>query len=191
MGNVGNPDHGKHWFAGATIEGTSACPDTTELIDGVCVMRITCDDIVLSRGQAALMPAGYKGFNWSNMAVYNPAGTTASGYINGMISSSNVGVAMPALTTEMTAVGFTFSMISLQATAAWNDGMTVVFTGYAAGVEKATQIVILNASGPTLVIFGAGWEGLDNLTIEASGGTHVSTYTETGNNVALDDIMVA
>ncbi len=137
------------------------------------------------------MPAGYKAFQWTNMAVYNPAGTTASGYINGMVSSSNVGVAMVAPTTEMSAPDFFFTPVSMQIAGSWRNGVSVTFTGSVGGSVVNSQTVIVNSNAPTAVSFGVGWEGLDKLTIEASGGVKVASYTDDGLNVVVDDMMVA
>lgn len=147
----------------------------------------------MNAGLSAIMPANYKGFAWKNMAVFNPTNTKISGYIKGVVSSSNVAVnPTPAIPTEVASTGFTFDLISLHATAAWNNGLSVTFTGYTAGVAVNTKTVTVSATASTLITFGAGWDGLDKLTFMSSGGDKEVTYTSgKGINVVLDDIVVA
>ena len=167
-----------------------------ELNNGMCTMRISFNDLAVKAGEsnAVLVPANYKGFQWKNVAVANTTGSRPSGYVSGTASPTNVAVVIGntlAASGEITAPTFTFDLVSVQATAAWNNGLVVSFTGYTGAAVVNTKTVTINTSGPTLINFGAGWENLDRVKVASSGGVKDVTLVGKGTHVVLDDFIVA
>ena len=57
--------------------------------DGTAV-TITFDDFHLRQGQSLDFNNPYEGLTWTNFGVYTPPATTPSGYLNGVVSGSNI-----------------------------------------------------------------------------------------------------
>jgi hypothetical protein len=148
-------------------------------------------------------PGGYHGFHWDNFYVMNAQAFTdlqslgpngnangyigANGYVNGLVSGSNVafnGFGDPALVRN----GL-FNFNSAYFNAAWNDGLILTVTGKLAGNIVDVLAIPLGTSGPaTKVDFN--WKGIDELDFTASGGTHHAGYNGSGAHFVMDNFDV-
>ena len=129
---------------------------------------------------------GYQGFNWSNWGVTS---TMAGGYGPGTVSGLNVSYNRFGNAASFSAASG-FSVNSLYATAAWNDGQEVTFTGWANGLVVNTLTVTPSATEPTF--YALDWAGVDGFMVEVAGGTHHpgDNYVGDGPFVAIDNITV-
>ena len=146
---------------------------------------ITFDELATNRDGTSISD-GYQGFDWSNWGVTN---TTAGGYGPGTLSALNVSYNRFGNSASFGAAsGFTVN--SLYATAAWNDGSQVTFTGWANGSVVDTRTVSPSATAPTLYVLD--WSGLDTFMVEVAGGTHHAgdNYVGDGPFVAIDNLTV-
>jgi hypothetical protein len=136
------------------------------------------------------IPNGYGGFNWSNFAYLTSSQFPLSGYLNGTVSSPNVGYNSFANPASFTSLGDTpFTLTSLFLTGAWNDGLNVQITGSLGGSVLDTQTFIVSAAGPTLETLD--WTGIDTVSISTSGGTHNPNFDEFGTQVVVDNITTS
>ena len=130
---------------------------------------------------------GYQGFNWSNFWVIQSSCETASGYVNGMVSSPNVAYnSYAALATVSSANPFTFTSVYL--TAAWNDGLTVTVNGYDALnnlIDNASFTV--NTSGPSYEVLN--WTGVSSVNFVGAGGTPHG-YSGGGTHIVFDNMLM-
>jgi hypothetical protein len=131
---------------------------------------ITFDDLTDNGGGTAIAN-GYHGLNWSNFYVLNTADYSGSvgenGYTNGTVSGTNVaynGYGSPA---SFSGSNFTFN--SAYFTAAWNNGLKIVVTGYEDSSPIDSLSFLVNPTGPTLETFN--WSGIDEVGFSSSGGT--------------------
>lgn len=68
--------------------------------------------------------------------------------------------------------------------AAWNNGLSILITGFVNGAEVYKKEVIVGTTGATFVEFG--WE-VDALTFISSGGVHAGSSIGSGTQFTLDD----
>ena len=146
---------------------------------------VTFDDLPNS-GSNLVIPNGYGGLNWNNMYYLNPSiGYSATGYMNGVVSPSNVaynGYGSPADVLSVSSSSpFTFN--SAYFTGAWNDGLQVQITGYRNGIQVDQTTVTVNTSGPLLVTLD--WSNIDDLHFVSSGGT--AHYQAPGYQFVMDN----
>jgi hypothetical protein len=151
---------------------------------------ITFDDISTS-GFNAPIPNGYHGLDWINFHIRNTTLSFPSGFVNGTVSPPNVafnGDGLPAIIHS----GTPFDLNSGYFTAAFNNGLHVLATGFLNGQVVDTKMFALHTSKPkfedlefhnvdTVVFISWGvpsrFEGagttfvLDNLTIDGRLGT--------------------
>jgi hypothetical protein len=129
---------------------------------------------------------GYRGLEWSNWGVTN---STAGGYGPATVSQANVSFNSFGNPASFSS-GVVFTVNSLYATAAWNDGSRVTFTGWVHGDVLQTRTVFPSAIAPTLYAFD--WSDLDTFMVEVDGGTHheADNYVGDGPFVAIDNITV-
>lgn len=187
-------------FASA-VEATAVCCGMGLPSPGQSVLA-TFDDLTGDTSTASLpIPTPYLGLSWQNAEQMNatqrysfcPSGTV--GYINGVVTSPRVAFnafANPAAFYAPS--GKSLYPISVWATAAWRDNLSVTFTGLNAGgnpIPGRTVTTTIQFTGPTLidlstlgVVQGVGWVG--------SGGTaHPSTCTGSSlTHVVLDNVQV-
>jgi hypothetical protein len=132
------------------------------------------------------VPNGYGGLNWSNFGSYNTSQATQSGYVNGVVSPTNViynGYGSPAEVSSSTP----FNLNSIYLTAAWNNGLTVDVTAYLAGQQVESTTFTLDTNGPTLETFD--WKNIDRVRFVSSGGTHAG-YSGYGLQFAVDNMTI-
>ncbi|KAJ3031046.1 hypothetical protein HDV00_008530 [Rhizophlyctis rosea] len=112
--------------------------------------------------------------------------TTPSGYINGVISVKGVtfnGYGDPAKWVR----GNDWDLKYLYATAAWENGLGVTFTGSKSGQVVGTKTIKVDAGAPQLVLLG--FQGIDTLMVSTVGGTKAFAV-DGGAHVALDDFAI-
>jgi len=149
---------------------------------------LTFDDVDLGgAGYAALSPA-YAGFTWTNWAIINGPVYGESGYANGVVSGDQVacgcaGDFSQTVNTISSATAFTF--VSGYFTSAWNDGATLDVRGYLGATQTNSAAFTLDTTGPSFLTFG--WNGIDRLEFEISGGTQ-SGYPGLGDYFGADDL---
>ena len=137
------------------------------------------------------IPDGYGGFNWSEYfwtldAINFEA--NPSGYLNGLVSGSNV-----AFSAYASGIGFgltsgTFALNSLYVTGAWNDGLNVEIVGYRLGSAVRSATVVVDTAGPRHVVLN--WGGLDWVGLRSYGGVHHEGYIGSGEHFVMDDVEV-
>jgi hypothetical protein len=131
---------------------------------------------------------GYQGFNWNNFYVLNPAfcgGSLAvSGYAHGTVSQGNVAYNAFAQPAQVSSPNpFTFNSVYM--TGAWNDGVSVVVTGWLGSTQLYQQTVTVNSHSPTNFVFN--WSGVDMVDFNSFGGVDQG-YGGGGSHVAFDDM---
>jgi|688.fasta_scaffold255036_2 hypothetical protein len=155
---------------------------------GVNAAVINFDDLA---PEGVDIPNGYAGFNWNNWEAFSSAPFSIigpNGYVVGTVSQSNVsnnGLGGPADFFSSDS----FTVNSLWATAAWNDGLSVTFTGYDASNNIVQTITVIpSATEPTL--YELNWAGIYKFGFASAGGTQHAGYFGKGTYVAIDDITV-
>ena len=151
---------------------------------------LTFDDT--GTGSGTPIPNGYGGLDWSNM--YHLDGTdlpyTSSGYENGIVSDTDV--AYNAFgnngTITKSSTG-TFDFAGTYASAAWRDGLQVMFTGYADDSQLYSVTKSVDHTGPNW--YALKFTGIDTLKIFTSGGTEVPGLSGNGAHAALDNFAVS
>jgi hypothetical protein len=132
--------------------------------------RLVRFDLIPSQGQALnQIPSGWASFDWSqNFWWIDPAedSATGTGYQYGMVSTPNV-----AFNAAGADVSFRrnapFELVSFDLTAAWNNGLEVIVTGFRNGAQVNTTTFRVNASGPTLETLN--WD-VNRVTFHSFGG---------------------
>lgn len=142
---------------------------------------VTFDDI--STNDVDLIPNGYGGLNWSNMAYIKDTVHPNSGYDTGTVSGSYT--AFNAFGDPASVSGDVFNFNSTYLTAAWNDGLSVQVEGFLNGVQKYSQTVVVNTGGPQL--FNFNFSKIDNLKFTSFGGTQNPNLDGGGTHFAMDD----
>ena len=148
---------------------------------------ITFDDLPAPAAGGSVVPNGYSGLNWSNFYYLNGVTYGASGYQNGVVSPTNVaynGWGSPA---SFFASATPFFLRSTYMTGAWNNGLTVTVTGSLNGVQKFSKVVVVNATGPTLVNFN--WAGINQVNISTAGGVSAG-FGGAGAHLAMDNLFI-
>lgn len=159
-----------------------------EAVDGICAVIIDFDDLC----DHCSIPDGYRAVNWDNMSVLNAVNFPPSGYVYGMTSEPNVAFGPYANPASVLAIEETFSVLSLQVTAAWNIGLNVLFQGFADGEEVASYELTSGdpADGPTFIDLNSeGFKSLTELKITSYGGTNAG-YPGMGDHFAMDDLIL-
>ena len=149
-------------------------------------VTITFDDFHLRPGQSLDFSNPYDGLNWTNFGVYAPPSTTPSGYLNGIVSGSNIAAdknAGPASIFSPTL----FTLDSFDLTSAWNDGLSVAVTGLNGTSVRFIKTFTVDTSGPTLETLN--WAGLTQANFVSFGGTNHG-YAGAGTHFALDNVTI-
>jgi len=157
-------------FAPATLLGTAAGGQT-----------LTFEDLTPNLA----VPGGYGGVNWDNFYALDTYGYNASGYLNGAVSPDIVlynGGGNPASIS-----GTGFILTSGYFTAAWNNGLTMQVEGFVGGVSTYSTSFTIDATGPTLEMFG--WANLSSVTFTSFGGDPAG-YDGIGPHFALDNLTI-
>jgi hypothetical protein len=156
------------------------------LMAGVaCATVLTFDDLPDASGYTA--PIGtYGGFTWGGMYYLetNEYPVSTSGYTLGTISGNNVAYNGFGAPVTISSDNGSFDFTGAYLTAAWSDNLSVTLTGYAGGVQKYSENVVLSNSQPTS--FNFDWLGIDTLKMSGSGGSN--PYL---THFALDDFTFA
>ncbi|MBB5087698.1 hypothetical protein [Roseospira marina] len=80
-----------------------------------------------------------------------------------------------------------FTFVGTDLMAAHNDGLEVTVTGLRDGLQKYTDTLTLDTSGPTA--FDANWTDIDTLIFAAAGGVPNSRYTDISSTLfGLDQL---
>jgi len=156
---------------------------------------INFDDLPVFGNTDLPIPNGYAGFNWNNWYVLNSTtygslnpNINPSGYTVGTVSKDNVSYNAFGNAAHFFSSDSSFTVNSLWATAAWNDGLYVTFTGYDASNNIVQTITVIpSATEPTL--YELNWADIYKFGVAAAGGTNHG-YAGAGTHVAIDDITV-
>ena len=172
-----------------------------QYINGKCAVLVNFDDLCegYSRPLHCDIPSGYKGLDWSGIHLINPQMVPPSdynifansGYTYGVTSEPYVAYSGNPITITVPA-GSSFSAIGVQATAAWNVGLNVVFEGYIGSIVGPTHAVVLGHphDGPTYIDLDSnGFNGLEQLKITTYGGINAG-FGNTGFHVVFDDFIL-
>jgi len=151
------------------------------------------DDIPKNGTNTVSVPPDYQGLQWNNFDVLNAIDFTnffsPSGYYNGMVSPSNVvynNFAEPA------GVGLengNFDFFSAYVTAAWVSNLTLQVQGFQGGTLLYSTNVILNWTGPTLVVFN--FVHIDELLFNSFGGIDVGLAGNNSPQFVMDNFSFA
>jgi len=144
---------------------------------------INFDDLTDTTGAGTPIPAGYKGFTWTNFSAVN--GTLYppfSGYKNGILSSPMVAFNNQGTgATINSATDFTF--VGANFAAAWQSGLQLQILGFDNGALKYNNTITLQTSTPTWVAANA--VGIDSLVFLATLGT--PSNPASGTQFAMDN----
>ncbi len=129
---------------------------------------------------------GYQGFNWNNFITLDTSTYSPSGYVNGVVSHSNVAFnANGTPATISNAAGFTLN--NAYFTAAWNDGLTINAVGTTLDSQILNYSFTVDTSGPANILFN--WTNLASVRFTTSGGANAG-YNGSGSHFALDNLTV-
>jgi hypothetical protein len=154
---------------------------------------INFDDLPVDGGVHQLLD-GYQGFHWTNFYVLNAKDFTdlsymgPNGYLNGLVSGPNVaynGYGSPALVNN----GL-FNFNSAYFNAAWNDGLEITVTGKLGASIVAVKTFTVDTAGPATPEVFNGFNGIDELDFQATGGTHHAGYNGQGTHFVMDNFDV-
>ena len=106
------------------------------------------------------LPDGYGGLHWANF--YISLGLQGT---SGFVAAFN-GEAGPADLTSDVAIDLT----SATFTAAWNNGLGVLVTGFRNGVQLYSTHFTVDVAGPYLMVFN--WTGVDSVHFVSAGGVN-------------------
>ena len=130
---------------------------------------ITFDDLPGDGNE--LVPAGYQGFNWSNLGIISRDILPGSGYDNGTVSPSNTVFNWDSGTVTISkAAAGGFNLVGAYFTSAWMD-QEISFEGLRNGQVKyfSESTHVLDTFTPVWVQFG--WDDIDTLMIYNSSPT--------------------
>lgn len=165
------------------IDNFTFSPISTEVIEFEDVETPNLEAPLFYYGQ---LPPGYRGFEWSTSGyayrVY--AGSTPSGYVNGVVSGSQGGFTAYANTITVSR-GDRWNFHGAYFTAAWNTGLNVRVRGFRGGAVVYDQTRVLGA--PTAATYLAfDYLDIDSIDINPSGGSNYG-FGYYGEHLALDD----
>lgn len=128
----------------------------------------------------------YRGLTWTDFYVLNTAARSGprSGYAAGTVSPNNVAYNAGGGTAAFSSP-FLFTLDSLYLTAAWNNGLNVVMTGFSGANVVHMQTVTVQTSAATL--FSLGWANIDRVTFASSGGVNAGLGAR-GTQFAMDNL---
>lgn len=134
----------------------------------------------LSGDYTQVIPAGYQGLNWDNLASIRSDAFPGSGYETGTVSGLNTAYNMDGGTAAISTAGAgTFNFVGAYFTSAWLD-QEISFEGYHNGqlVYSSATTFVLDTLSPQWVELG--WGGIDTLVI----------YNSSGTQWAMDDMVL-
>jgi autotransporter-associated beta strand protein len=149
---------------------------------------ITFDNITVPSGSNLPISNGYAGLNWSNFYALNTKTYQPSGYVNGVVSPSNVGFNGYGNPATFSVTTGSFTLVSGYFTGSWNNGLTVDVTGLSHGQVVDSTSFVVNTSGPTLETFN--WAGVDTVQFLSSGGVQDASFSGSGTHFAVDNITL-
>jgi hypothetical protein len=130
----------------------------------------------------------YGGFDFANFYALDTVGFPQSGYVNGVVSPTNVAYNADGHAASISAAT-PFSLTSGYVAAAWNDGLTVRLVGSLAGVTVFTQSFVVDTSHSVLETFDPAL--IDTVVFTTSGGTHHAGYNAgVGTQLSLDNLTI-
>mmetsp|Transcript_8053 Transcript_8053/g.17431 ORF Transcript_8053/g.17431 Transcript_8053/m.17431 type:complete len:1059 (-) Transcript_8053:201-3377(-) len=154
---------------------------------------IDFDDATDAAGMARI-PNGYRGFDWDNFGVMHRSARRSSGFERGIVSGDYVafnGGGRPCSVSSATP----FSVAGFHATAAYNEGSSVLVEGFDGGgklVGSRRATLGSPRDGPTFVDLRGGkgsFEGLRRLRITTSCGAN-AIQGNSRSGVAIDHVLV-
>jgi hypothetical protein len=145
---------------------------------------INFDDVPSSSN----IPSGYHLLNWSGFQCLDGTDYAfPSGYQAAVQSGLNV--IYPASGSFASISGGMYDLLSLYATAAYNDNVQLEAKGYIKGTLVYDQTNTLSATDATLIQYN--FYGVDEVDFSSSGGTPHAGYSGgSGNYFAFDDVSV-
>jgi len=150
---------------------------------------VTFDDIPTPYIET-LIPNGYQGLSWgTNFSCLNAVtftdGFGPSGYIYGMVSSSNVAYNGSASPVEIDSQGTNINFLGAYLTGAWNSNLNIEVQGYRDTNLIYDETVVASATNPTLFTFD--YLDVSRLTFNSFGGQSAGFAPGFGNNFVMDD----
>lgn len=156
----------------------------TGMVIGTAMMAeatvVTFDDITPG---GAIIPNGYTGLDWSNFRVYDTTGASPSGYVNGLVSPSNVAYNAYGSPASISSASL-FDFNGAYLTAAWNTGLSINLQGWNGATLLYDQTVIVDTLAPTY--FNFNYTGITSLYLNSFGGTNFG-YNGSGTQIAMDN----
>jgi hypothetical protein len=138
---------------------------------------------------------GYHGLNWNNDSGNFTVGDSTdakgpSGYQLGAVSPKNVAFCAVECVISSISPSSTFNLVSLYATAPWNDGEKLHIIGYNSSTQIYNNDYTINASSPTLL--NLNYEGVSKVVFFADSGTIHPGYNHSasGISVLIDNVTV-
>ena len=166
------------------------------------VTLITFDDLSTPDTSGTYMNVGpiadgYKGLNWNSASGNFTVGDSTdakgpSGYQLGAVSPKNIAFCAIQCVISSTNPSNTFNLISLYATAPWNDGEKVYIGGLDPnGNRLYNNTYTINASRPTLLTLN--YYGVSKVVFSADSGTIHPGYNHSasGISVLIDNVTVS
>ena len=132
---------------------------------------------------------GYHGLDWSNFWSFAPFSPDydGSGYESALTSGTNVAYNSYGTPASISSAA-DFDLNSFVAAAAWNDGLSVLISGYNNGVQIYSTVVSLVTGSASAVTLN--WIGVDDVSFVSYGGTNPG-LNGSGTHFALDDLTIS
>jgi hypothetical protein len=127
----------------------------------------------------------YHGLHFDNFEALDTTGYRPSGYVNGVVSKSNVAFNAYGAPASISGAGFTLD--SGYFTAAWTNGLNVVVDATFEDGSTVSKYFMIDSSSPSLESFN--WTNLSSVTFTSSGGTYAG-FGPSGEHFALDNLSV-
>ncbi len=137
--------------------------------------RITFDDLPSVAGHYNNIPSTYRGLKWTNLnymyELYWKNNCPASGYAAAFNTGCGPHIAFftDEASVAVERANETFTFVSVNACAAWNDDVQLTITGHRNSTQINTHTATLLFGQPQLILLQ--WKDIDTITFKSSGGT--------------------
>ena len=158
---------------------------------------INFSDLPDAAAKVKAIPTTYQGMRWTGISYmhkdYAEAKYPKSGYLGAFIleGSSHVAYFKEQGSLSVQSANSIFTLVSITACAAWNDGLELTITGHRESRQTDIHTVILLYGKPQMILLQ--WENIDKVVFKSDGGTPhpESGGTATSTQVVLTQLMIS
>ncbi len=126
------------------------------------------------------------GLTFDNLSSLDTRQLPNSGYAHAVTSGNNIAFNPSGGATTITSTD-AFHLVSANLGAAWNDGLTVVFTGSLHGKSVYSQSFVVDTTAASFIRFRQ--KNVDTIVVSTFGGVHNPIFGDDhGTQFSLDDL---